>query len=663
MATPTYPGVYVEEVSSGVRPISLASTSTAAFLGVAEKGSLTEPKRIFNFTQFQTYYGGFLSSSYLAHAVYQFFNNGGSIAYIVRVAGANTQTAEMVLSDRAAAPQATMTVSAASPGVWGNEIELEVTDGTVDPDNEFNLLVYRGSGADAELLETFENLGMVPTASNFVETVTATSKYIRVSVNDANATLSGAQARGASTGGAAPVTPLAAPETRFRININGDGYQEVNLTDGVGGGAGQAANLNTAANIAIAIQYVVRNEIEPQRASTDPVAFSGFTAAVEAVDAVNVLVLRSGTSGAASSVTIARANDSANNATGYLSLGRLDGGSETMGAAITRPENISFAVDASRYALGDHSPVAAAGPVISIQAGSDGDPIVNEQPYVNALSLLDPVDDVSLICIPGVASPSLFGEAVNYCENRSLSDCFFIGDMPQDYDTVEEAQGFVGGISPKNSYGAVYMPWLYMNDPTGASSQPIAVPPSGFVAGLYAKTDARRGVWKAPAGTAAAVAGSTGLLVNLTDVEQGLLNPDPYHVNVIREFAASGRVIWGARTVTSDAEWNYIPVRRMAILLRVSIYRGIQWAVFEPNDEPLWAALRLNITSFMMTLYRRGAFQGSKPSDAFFVKCDGETTTQDDINAGIVNIQIGFAPLKPAEFVVVQISQKAGQSS
>jgi phage tail sheath protein FI len=115
--------------------------------------------------------------------------------------------------------------------------------------------------------------------------------------------------------------------------------------------------------------------------------------------------------------------------------------------------------------------------------------------------------------------------------------------------------------------------------------------------------------------------------------------------------------------VTSDAEWNYIPVRRMAILLRVSIYRGIQWAVFEPNDEPLWAALRLNITSFMMTLYRRGAFQGGKPSDAFFVKCDGETTTQDDINAGIVNIQIGFAPLKPAEFIVVQISQKAGQTS
>lgn len=666
MATPTYPGVYVEEVSSGVRPITVASTSTAAFIGQAEKGSITEARRIFNFTQFQTLYGGFLNNSYLAHAVYQFFNNGGSIAYIIRVAGANTAVANMVLADQATAPQSTMTISAASPGVWGNEIEIEISDGTVDPDNEFNIYIYQGTGGDADLVETFENVSMVSVAGNFVETVTANSKYIRVTVNDSNPTLTGGQARGASIGGAAPAVPLVAPETRLRINIDGDGYQEIDLTDGVGVAAGQAADLATAANVATAIQYVVRNEIEPLRASTAAAAFNSFTAAVEAVDSVNVLVLRSGTSGATSSVTVARAGDSATNASGYLSLGKLDGGSETLGAAITRPENISFAVDGSRYALGDHSPVAATGPVISIEAGSDGDPIINEQPYINGLTLLDDKEDVSLICIPGVSSPSLFGEAINYCNNavhRPLSDCFFIGDMPQDYDTVEEAQGFVSGISPKNSYGAVYLPWLYMNDPTGASSQPIVVPPSGFVAGMYAKTDATRGVWKAPAGTAAAVAGASGLVVSMTDVEQGLLNPTPYHVNVIREFAASGRVIWGARTITSDTEWNYIPVRRMAILLRVSIYRGIQWAVFEPNDVPLWAALRLNITSFMMTLYRRGAFQGSTPSQAFFVKCDSETTTQDDVNAGIVNIQVGFAPLKPAEFVVVQISQKAGQTS
>ena len=216
-------------------------------------------------------------------------------------------------------------------------------------------------------------------------------------------------------------------------------------------------------------------------------------------------------------------------------------------------------------------------------------------------------------------------------------------------------------ISPRNSYGAVYAPWLLMLDPTGVSKEPIPVPPSGFVAGMYAKTDAQRGVWKAPAGTAAVLAGATGLVVNFTDVEQGDLNP--VGVNLIRQFPAAGRIMWGARTITSDAEWRYIPVRRMAIFLRVSIYNGIQWAVFEPNDEPLWSQLRLNIRSFMMTLFRRGAFQGSTPSQAFFVKCDSETTTQDDIDQGIVNVLVGFAPLKPAEFVMVKISQKAGQSS
>lgn len=655
MATPTYPGVYVEEVSSGVRPITIASTSTAAFIGQAEKGSITEATRIFNFTEFQNLYGGFMSSSYLAHAVYQFFNNGGSICYIVRVAGDNTATASVELSDRATSPASTLTVSAASEGAWGNGVEIEITNGTVDSTNEFNIYVYEENGESP--VESFENLSMIDTAANFVETVTSTSSYISVEVNASNPTLSTDEAKGKSIASAVPVTGLSAPETKLRININGDGYQEVDLTEGVGGGDDQVANLDTAENIAGALTFVV-SALTALRSSTVAEAFEDFTAEI---NGDGFLELTSGTQGLSSSVNVARASDTDEDVTGYLSLGVLESGTESFGAAVTRPVANTALVE--RYLLGDHSPVDPAGPVISIAAGSDGDPVTTDQPYIDAFSLLDDKEDVSLIAVPGVASPTIFGEGVNYCEStRPLSDCFFIGDMTQDVDTVDEAQGFVSSISPKNSYGAIYMPWIKMLDPTGASEEPIAVPPSGFIAGMYAKTDAKRGVWKAPAGTAAAIAGSTGLTVNLTDVQQGLLNPTPYHVNVIREFAAAGRVIWGARTITSDTEWNYIPVRRMAILLRVSIYRGIQWAVFEPNDEPLWAQLRLNITSFMMTLYRRGAFQGSTPSQAFFVKADSETTTQDDINSGIVNIQVGFAPLKPAEFVVVQISQKAGQA-
>jgi phage tail sheath protein FI len=229
-------------------------------------------------------------------------------------------------------------------------------------------------------------------------------------------------------------------------------------------------------------------------------------------------------------------------------------------------------------------------------------------------------------------------------------------------DSKEAAQTFVNSLAVKSSYAAVYFPWLTMVDPTGVAPDPIPVPPSGFVAGQYARTDSRRGVWKAPAGTEANVTGAVGLTRQLTDAEQDTLNP--IGVNALRFFPASGIVVWGARTLATraDPEYRYVPIRRLAIFLERSIYNGIQWAVFEPNDEDLWASLRLNIGAFMMTLFRQGAFQGSTPAQAFFVKCDGQTNPQDQINAGIVTVLVGFAPLRPAEFVVIRISQKTAEA-
>jgi len=654
MANVSYPGVYVDEVSSGVHPIAVASTSTAAFLGQAEKGSLTDAIKVFSFTQFQNLYGGFIPGVYLAQSVFQFFNNGGAQCYIVRVSGANTDTANIVLNDRGAAPQASLTVSAASPGVWGNQLAVHVSDGTNNPGNEFDLAVH--SEGNPIPLERFRNLSMIPDAPNFVGTATSSSNYIRVTVSQGNTNA----AAGTSRGAAAPTLPLGPGLTRLRVNVNGDGYQEVDLQTAVGGGAGQVADLSTPANVAGAIAFAV-SHLTKLRASTNQNAFTNFQCAVS----TGVLLLTSGAAGVASSVNVAPASSAAQNATGLLRLGTLQGGIETLGGAVTRPRanantNTNDPTQAAYYYLVGDNALPTTG-VASVHAGSDGDAIANDQPFIDALQRLNNRDDVSLIAAPGRGSPTMVGAAMNYCANRSLSDCFFVGDLSQDDDTIDEAQTFMAAITPKNSYGAIYLPWLQVPDPTGASAEPVPVPPSGFIAGLYAKTDAQRGVWKAPAGTEAGVAGANGLAVTFTDVEQGNLNPR--NINVIRQFAASGIVIWGARTVTADAEWTYVPVRRTAIMLRVSIYRGIQWAVFEPNDTPLWNNLRLNITAFMMTLYRRGAFQGATPSQAFFVKCDSETTTQDDINLGIVNVLVGFAPLKPAEFIVVKISQKAGQAS
>ena len=187
--------------------------------------------------------------------------------------------------------------------------------------------------------------------------------------------------------------------------------------------------------------------------------------------------------------------------------------------------------------------------------------------------------------------------------------------------------------------------------------------PCGAVAGIMARTDVQRGVWKAPAGLAASLSGVQGLTYTMTDRQNGVLNP--VGLNCLRTFPVAGHLVWGARTLAGAdllaSEWKYVPVRRLALFLEESLFRGTQWVVFEPNDEPLWAQIRLNIGAFMQDLFRQGAFQGSSPRDAYFVKCDRETTTQSDINRGVVNILVGFAPLKPAEFVVIKLQQMAGQ--
>jgi len=211
-------------------------------------------------------------------------------------------------------------------------------------------------------------------------------------------------------------------------------------------------------------------------------------------------------------------------------------------------------------------------------------------------------------------------------------------------------------------HAAIYFPRLQVPDPL-EGNVPMDFAPCGAVAGVIARTDGQRGVWKAPAGTDSQLVGVIGLNYTMTDAENGVLNVAG--LNCLRTLPAHGPVVWGARTLAGAdslaSEWKYIPVRRMASYIEESIHRGTQWVVFEPNGEPLWAQIRLEIGAFMQGLFRRGAFQGGTPRDAYFVECDRQTTTQSDINNGIVNILVGFAPLKPAEFVVIRLQQRAGQ--
>ena len=278
---------------------------------------------------------------------------------------------------------------------------------------------------------------------------------------------------------------------------------------------------------------------------------------------------------------------------------------------------------------------------------------------IKGIPALDAVDIFNLLVIPGVMNSEAAYAAADYCRQRRA---FLIVDAPKSAQTpTQMEQAVQNGSLPKTSYGAVYFPWIKISDPLN-SGQLRVTPPAGSVAGLIARVDSSRGIWKVPAGTGADLVGVSALSYNLKDSENETLNA--LGVNCLRVFP-TGTLAWGARTLqgadASASEWKYIPIRRFALFLEESIYRGIQWAVFEPNDEPLWAEIRLNVGAFLHNLFREGAFQGGTPHDAYFVKCDATTTTQNDIDAGLVNVVIGFAPLKPAEFIILTISTKAGQ--
>lgn len=296
----------------------------------------------------------------------------------------------------------------------------------------------------------------------------------------------------------------------------------------------------------------------------------------------------------------------------------------------------------------------------------NGDPDAKTGMYA-----LKRVDLFNLLCIPADIRGSdttnlVYQTAMAFCvERRALlivdapAAWTSAGAITQSNNAALTGLG-LNGTAARNA--ALFFPRVIQSDPARQGQLDTFVP-CGIVAGVMARTDTQRGVWKAPAGLDAALNGVQGLSTVLTDAENGMLNP--LGVNCLRSFPLSGPVVWGSRTLRGADlladDYKYIPVRRLALYIEESLFRGTQWVVFEPNDEPLWAQIRLNVGAFMQNLFRQGAFQGKSPTDAYFVKCDGETTTQNDINLGIVNIVVGFAPLKPAEFVVIQLQQMAGQ--
>ena len=320
------------------------------------------------------------------------------------------------------------------------------------------------------------------------------------------------------------------------------------------------------------------------------------------------------------------------------------------------------------YAVRDYYVNGGAQAVI-VRVGDD-DATAVEADYIGSendktgLYALEDADIFNMLCIPNAIdiSLALANTAAVYCKKRRA---MLILDPPSAWSTKALAVTGVNAVpaqTVKHENAAMYFPRLRQADPLD-NNVVKNFAPCGAVAGVIARTDSNRGVWKAPAGLEATFNNVPALSVLLTDDENGELNP--LGVNCLRVKPPAGRLIWGARTtVGADAlasEWKYLPVRRLALNIEESLYRGTQWVVFEPNDEPLWAQIRLNLGAFMQDLFRKGAFQGTSPKEAYFVKCDREVNPQSDVDKGIVNILVGFAPLKPAEFVIIKLQQIAGQ--
>ena len=561
--TVTYPGVYIEEIPSGVHTISGVATSITAFVGRTARGPVNTPTTITSFRDFERLFGGLNVDSPLSYAVKDFYLNGGSMAVIVRLykpaaaapaadapaaelpapTGRNRRQAAQELAPvvptspgfATASVEGGLSFQSATPGSWGNRVRVRIDhDGLqqafadrygLDVTDFFNLTIT--DTAPHGSTERHVNLTLRDTARRVDRVLLQSSQLLRVATQDGTAT---SQAL------------LPAPETK--------------LAD---------------------TQFDVKNP------ATQP-ALSGGT-------------------------------------------------------------------DSAALVPADYLGAGTAGP---------------------GFYALDNADLFNLLVIPpdardGDVDPSVLQAAAVYCRERRA---MLIVDPPAAWTPDKSPPTWMqrlidlGLSGEEGRYAALYYRRLVQPDPLRENQLDTFVP-SGAIAGVIARTDTDRGVWKAPAGIGASVTGIRGLSQPLTDADSGALNP--LGINAIRTFPVYGTVVWGARTLRGADlladDYKYVPIRRLTNYIEESLFRGTKWILFEPNDEPLWAQIRMNVEAFMADLFRRGAFQGNNPGSAYFVRCGADTTTQYDVDRGIVNIQVGFAPLKPAEFVIISLQQMAGQSA
>lgn len=584
MAEYLSPGVYVEEYDSGATPMQGVSTSTAGFVGLAERGPVIgQPQLVTSFADYKRMYGGYLSQAaygsnrFLPYAVEQFFANGGARAYIMRAvpgdAKAGSRTAGV------------LKLTAANPGAWAEDLRVVVT-----PASKAKTQVLAVNGADLTLKNADGfNPGDVVELFDSKTAAHATVKSVldKVVTLDAPCTLDVADTK---VGTAKYIKTC-----------------EITITARLG------ETVETFENLSLKPDAL--NNVCVKTAKSDLICVEVTAAKAPAAPAPKE--------------------------------------KDKDGKEIPAPAPKAASIVPYELCGGSGSEM-----VLTLQGGSNGSVLtVTPDAFLGkddgpgkrtGLQAFQENGNVSIMAIPGVTAPEVQASLIAFCENKK--SCFAILDVPMELKKTNDVANFRDMYD--STYAAMYHPWLEMYD--AGSKRSAYFPPSGAMAGIYARTDIERGVHKAPANEV--VRGCTGLSCAYNEGEQDILNP--IGVNLIRSFTGRGIRVWGARTISSNGLWKYLNVRRLFIYVEESIKANTNWVVFEPNSTTLWNRVTRTIETFLATCWRDGALAGSTPSEAFFVECGPTTMTQDDIDNGRLICQIGIAPVKPAEFVIFRITQK-----
>jgi uncharacterized protein len=634
------PGVYVEEVDTGSKPIEGVSTSTAGIACVTERGPVNVPLMVTSYGDYRRWFGDRLNKNdfgehrFGPHAVEGFFVNGGKRLFVTRVLDEEGATrSERNLKNRDATPVDMLLVKALDAGTWGNRLRISIED---------------------------ESQGLV-------------SRTTLRQVNNPNSI------RLASAAGVEPGTILEFFNIALPNAVIGDPVKVVAINRVTGEIALDAAGLNDPGQVVgVGVRSREFSLTVRLLRQSDPVTPSRNETVIDVenfrylsmdprhsnyVQRVIGTIWDLGNTEDDDGRDLRRSDRRSEGASGYIRVRDLAQDANAGAPDELQLNSIRLGPEALTDTLPNGSVRAARHP---LESGDDSIATLLDDHFIGfndnsnpesrtGLEALRNINEISIVAIPGKISVAIQTALINHCEAMRYRFAVLDGPPPPN-DALSDVQTLRQNYDTK--YAALYHPWLMINDPF-PSSNPIpeyAVPPSGHMLGIYARTDIERGVHKAPANEVVR-GGILALRRTLNKEQHDILNPYPVNINVIRDFRRENRGIrvFGGRCITSDPDWKYVNVRRLLIFIEASVDRGLQWVVFEPNAEPLWARVRRSISNFLRVVWRNGALEGAKIEEAFYVRCDRSTMTQTDIDNGRLIVEVGVAPVKPAEFVIVRI--------